>query len=33
MRKNIECKKKEIFKLVYKQGLLFEKPKVPDKFK
>ena len=31
MRKIIECKKKETLNLAYKQGLLFEKSKEPDK--
>ena len=31
--KNIECKKKEILYLAYKQGLLFEKSKEPEKFR
>ena len=31
--KIIECKKKGILNLTYKQGLLFEKSKEPDKFK
>ena len=30
--KSIECKKKRIFNLAYKQGLLFEKSKLHDKF-
>ena len=33
MRKIIECKKKETLNLAYKQGLLFEKSKEPDKFR
>ena len=33
MRKNIECKKKETLNLAYKQGLLYEKSKEPDKFR
>ena len=33
MPKNIECKKKGILNLAYKQGLLFEKSKELDKFK
>ena len=31
-KRNIECKKKGILILVYKQALLFEKFKEPDKF-
>ena len=31
--KIIECKKKEILNLAYKQTLLFEKSKEPDKFR
>ena len=31
--KIIKCKEKGIFNLAYKQGLLFEKSKEPDKFK
>ena len=32
-KKIIECKKKGILNLTYKQGLLFEKSKEPHKFK
>ena len=32
-KKNIECKKKGIFNLAYKQGLIFEKSTEPDKSK
>ena len=30
--KNVECKKKGVCNLAYKQGFLLEKPKEPDKF-